>query len=198
MPEEKKKSVNYKSAWQEAKQLIWAARSRLMIGGLLMIISQLSGLVLPASVRYLVDEVITKKQTHLLSWFALAIGVSTLIQAATTFALSQILGVAAQRAITEMRKRVQAQIERLPINYFDSTQTGQLISRIMSDAEGIRNLVGTGLVQLIGSVITASVAVVFLFYLNWFLTTITLVVLGLFGGVLAFAFNRLRPIFRER
>ncbi|MEP6923580.1 MAG: ABC transporter ATP-binding protein [Pyrinomonadaceae bacterium] len=198
MAEQKKKKVNYSSAWVEAKLLLWRARWRLALGAVLMVISQLSGLVLPASSRYLIDEVINKNRTELLVWFALAVGISTVVQAVTTFALSQILGVAAQRAITEMRKRVQAQIERLPVNYFDSTQTGQLISRIMSDAEGIRNLVGTGLVQLIGSVFTALIAVIVLFYLNWLLTVITLIVLAAFGGVLAFAFNRLRPIFRER
>ena len=120
------------------------------------------------------------------------------IQAVTSFALSQILGVAAQRAITEMRKRVQQKIERLPISYFDSTQSGQLISRIMNDAEGIRNLVGTGLGQILGSIVTASIAVCVLFYINWRLTAATIVVLVAFGGVLAYAFKKLRPIFRER
>ena len=91
-------------------------------------------------------------------------------QGVTSFALSQILGVAAQRAITEMRKRVQSHIERLPISYFDSTQSGQLISRIMNDAEGIRNLVGTGLGQILGSLVTATIAIGVLFYLNWQLT----------------------------
>ncbi|MDQ3712978.1 MAG: ABC transporter ATP-binding protein/permease, partial [Acidobacteriota bacterium] len=123
---------------------------------------------------------------------------STLVQAAMTFTLSQVLGVAAQRAITEMRKRVQAKIERLPISYFDSTQSGQLISRIMNDADGIRNLVGTGLVQLAGSILTAAISVCVLFYLNWRLTSITIIVLAVFGGMLAYAFKRLRPIFRER
>src|SRR5262250_1567739 len=97
-----------------------------------------------------------------------------------------------------MRKKVQAQVARLPISYFDSTQTGKLISRIMNDAEGIRNLVGTGLVQLAGSFITAVVALVILFWLNWHLTLITILVLGAFGSALAFAFTRLRPLFRER
>jgi subfamily B ATP-binding cassette protein MsbA len=197
MAEEKKK-INYSTAWQEARGLMWAARSRLALGALLMIPSQLSSFVLPGSTQFLIDNVFPNKRFDLLTWFAVAVAVSTALGAVSTFALSQVLGVAAQRAITEMRKRVQAQIERLPVNYFDSTQTGQLISRIMSDAEGIRNLVGTGLVQLVGSFFTALVAVVVLFYLNWLLTTITLVVLAAFGGVLAFAFNRLRPIFRER
>ncbi|HEX9928252.1 MAG TPA: ABC transporter ATP-binding protein [Pyrinomonadaceae bacterium] len=198
MSDEKKKSVNYSTAWQEARSLMWAARGRLALGALLMIPSQLSSFVLPGSTQFLIDDVFPNKRFDLLYWFALAVAVSTALGAISTFALSQVLGVAAQRAITDMRKRVQSQIERLPVNYFDSTQTGQLISRIMSDAEGIRNLVGTGLVQLVGSFLTAAVAVVVLFYLNWLLTTITLIVLAAFGGVLAFAFNRLRPIFRER
>jgi subfamily B ATP-binding cassette protein MsbA len=197
MAEEKKK-IDYSTAWQEARSLMWAARSRLALGALLMIPSQLSSFVLPASTQFLIDNVFPNKRFDLLTWFAIAVAISTALGAVSTFALSQVLGVAAQRAITEMRKRVQAQIERLPVNYFDSTQTGQLISRIMSDAEGIRNLVGTGLVQLVGSFFTALVAVIVLFYLNWLLTTITLIVLAAFGGVLAFAFNRLRPIFRER
>ena len=112
--------------------------------------------------------------------------------------LSQVLGVAAQRAITDMRRRVEAHVARLPVRYFDSTQAGVLISRIMTDAEGIRNIVGTGLVQLMGSVVTAVLALGILFYLNWRLTLATLVALGAFGGAMALAFNRLRPLFRER
>jgi ABC-type multidrug transport system fused ATPase/permease subunit len=196
--EKKKKKINYAGAWGEARKLIWAARGRLAIGAVLMLVSRLSGLVLPASTQYLIDEVIGKDRVELLGWFALAVGASTLVQAVTTFALSQILGVAAQRAITEMRKRVQAHIERLPINYFDSTQSGQLISRIMTDAEGVRNLVGTGVVQLTGSIVTAILSLGVLLYLNWKLTAITIVVLAAFGGVLAYAFNRLRPMFVER
>ena len=100
------------------------------------------------------------------------------MQAVTSFALSQILGVAAQRAITDMRKRVQAHVMRLPVRYFDSTQTGVLVSRIMSDAEGIRNLVGTGLVQLVGGLVTAVIGLGVLFWLNWHLTVITILVLA--------------------
>src|SRR5215211_3528745 len=155
MPEEKKKKVDYSSAWKEAREIIWKARWRLLIGSLLLLVSRLAGMVLPASTKYIGDEVFTNKNYGLLKWIALAIGVSTLVQASTAFALSQILGVAAQRAITEMRKRVMQKIERLPISYFDSTQSGQLISRIMNDAEGIRNLVGTGLGQILGSLVTA-------------------------------------------
>ncbi len=196
--EPKKKRVNFSNAWLEARSLVWSYRWRLALGAVLMIVSRLAGLVLPASSKYLVDEVIVKERFEMLKWIALAVGLSTLVQAVTTFVLSQVLGVAAQRAITEMRKRVQSKIERLPVSYFDSTQSGQLISRIMNDADGIRNLVGTGLVQLAGSILTAAISVVVLFYLNWRLTSVTLVVLALFGGILAYAFKKLRPIFRER
>src|SRR6266700_4672987 len=197
MAEEKKK-VRWSSAWADARELVWAHRSRLALGAVLMLVNQAMGLVLPASTKYLIDAVIVKGRTDLLWKIALAAAVATIVQALTSFSLSQVLGVAAQRAITEMRKKVQAQIARLPISYFDSTQTGKLISRIMNDAEGIRNLVGTGLVQLVGSFITAVVAICVLFWLNWRLTSITILVLGVFGGALAFAFTRLRPLFRER
>jgi subfamily B ATP-binding cassette protein MsbA len=129
---------------------------------------------------------------------AIAGGIATAVQAVTSFLNSQILGVAAQRAITDMRKRVQAHIMRLPVRYFDSTQSGVLLSRIMSDAEGIRNLVGSGLVQLVGGIFTAVVGIGVLFYLNWQLTVVTIIVLGLFGGGMAYAFRKLRPLFRER
>jgi len=198
MAEEKKKRLKLSDAGREAKELIVAHRSRLALGALLMLINRLVGLVLPASSKYIIDEVVVKGRSELLAPIALAAGIATLLQAATSFSLSQILGVAAQRAITEMRKRVQAHVERLPTRYFDSTQTGKLIARIMTDAEGVRNLVGAGLVQLCGSLITALISIGVLFYLNWRLTTLTITVLLAFGGVLTYAFQRLRPLFRER
>lgn len=198
MAEEKKKKINYSGAWAEAKVLIWNYRWRLVIGSILMLISRAAGTVLPASTKFLVDDVFGQKNYGLLKWIALAVGVSTLIQAATSFTLSQVLGVAAQRAITEMRKRVQTHIESLPTSYFDSTQTGQLISRIMNDAEGIRNLVGTGVGQIASGILSALVSLVVLFYLNWQITLITLAVLTVFGVVLSYAFGKLRPLFRER
>jgi ABC-type multidrug transport system fused ATPase/permease subunit len=198
MAGEKEKKVDYSSAWAEARKIIWNARWRLALGSVLLLVSRLSGLVLPASMKFIADEIFLKQQYQYLTWVAIAIGGATLIQGTTGFALSQILGVAAQRAITEMRKKVQSHIERLPISYFDSTQTGQLISRIMNDAEGIRNLVGTGLGQILGSVVTAVISIAVLFWLNWRLTTATMVVLVVFGAALMYAFKRLRPIFRER
>jgi subfamily B ATP-binding cassette protein MsbA len=198
MAEKKKKKVDYSGAWQEAKILIWNYRWRLVLGSFLMILSRGAGFVLPYSTKILVDNVFSQGQYDLLKWIALAVGISTIIQAATSFALSQVLGVAAQRAITEMRKRIQAHIERMPTSYFDSTQTGQLISRIMNDAEGIRNLVGTGLGQVAGGLLSAIISVIVLFYLNWYITLMTVVVLVVFGTVLSYAFGRLRPLFRER
>jgi len=177
---------------------MWGARWRLLVGSLLMLVSRLSGMVLPASMKYIGDEVFVGHKYELLKWIALAIGISTLVQGVTGFALSQILGVAAQLAITNMRMRVQRHIERLPISYFDSTQSGQLISRIMNDAEGIRNLVGTGLGQLLGSIVTATISIGVLFYLNWKLTSATMIVLLVFGAALMYAFKVLRPVFRER
>jgi subfamily B ATP-binding cassette protein MsbA len=182
----------------EARALVWQHRGRLSLGLALMLVNRLSGLVLPATSKFLVDEVIGKGRAELLSVLALAAAGATVVQAVTSFALSQILGVAAQRAITDMRKTVQARVTRLPVRYFDTTQTGVLISRIMNDAEGIRNLVGTGLVQLSGGLVTAAIALGVLFYLNWRLTSLTIVVLLAFGGCMAYAFTKLRPLFRER
>jgi ABC-type multidrug transport system fused ATPase/permease subunit len=194
----KKQRISPSDAWRDARELIWAHRYRLALGLLLMIVNRFSGLVLPTSSKYVIDEVVMKQRSELLLPLALAAGGATLLQALSSFALSQILGVAAQRAITDMRKSVQEHIARLPIRYFDSTQTGILISRIMTDAEGVRNLVGTGLVNLVGSGVTALIALFVLFYLNWRLTVVTLLALAAFGGVMAFAFKKLRPLFRER
>ncbi len=193
-----KKKITPGSAWREARELLWVHRTRLMYGLLLMLASRLAGLVLPLSSKYIVDDVLGKGRQDLLLPIAAAAGLATAVQAVTSFANSQILGVAAQRAITDMRKRVQAKVMRLPVRYFDSTQTGVLISRIMSDADGIRNLVGTGLVQLVGGLLTAVLGLAVLFYINWRLTLVTIVILGLFGGGMAYAFRKLRPLFRER
>src|SRR3954452_22943462 len=194
----KKKKVDYSNAWQEARVLIVARSGRLTLGLVLMLINRVSGLVLPASSKYLIDDVIGKRHAELLVPLALDAGSETIGQAVLSFALSQVLGVAAQRAITDMRRRVEAHVARLPVGYFDSTKAGVLISRIMTDAEGIRNLVGNELVQLVGSLVTAVLALAYLLYLNWVLTLVNIVALGSFGAAMAIAFNRLRPLFRER
>jgi ABC-type multidrug transport system fused ATPase/permease subunit len=196
--DKKEKKKISAGAWEEARTLVWKHRKRLAIGLGLMVISRLAGLVLPTSTKYLMDDVVGQQNWDLLPKLALAVAAATVIESVTSFSLSQVLGVAAQRAITEMRKDVEAHVMRLPVRYFDSTKTGILISRIMTDAEGIRNLVGTGVVQLIGSVFTAVLALGVLFYLNWKLTAVTIIVLGTFGAVMATAFRRLRPLFRDR
>ena len=197
-PEARRKRKLTATAWEEARGVMWRYRYRLGLGLALILVSRLAGLVLPAMSRYILDEVVPAQRTGELFMLA-GIGLgAAIVQSATGFALSQVLGVAAQRAITEMRKEVMAHVSRLPIRYFDSTQTGVLISRIMTDAEGIRNLVGTGLAHLAGGLLTASIALVWLFWLNWRLTLLTVVVLGLFGITMAVAFSRIRPVFRER
>ncbi|HUC41762.1 MAG TPA: ABC transporter ATP-binding protein [Gemmatimonadales bacterium] len=195
---EKKPKPNYGNAWREARQLVWQHRGRLAFGLALMLVNRVAGLVLPWSSRYLIDGVVGQKRADLLGMIALAVGAATVVQSVSSFGLSQILGVAAQRAIADMRKSIQAFVLRLPIAYFDSTKTGILISRIMTDAEGIRNLVGTGLVQLLGGLVTACIALGVLFWLNWKLTSLSILVLALFGGGMAYAFSKLRPLFRER
>ncbi|MFZ2491954.1 MAG: ABC transporter ATP-binding protein [Thermoanaerobaculia bacterium] len=198
MKSEPKKKFRLDDAWREAKELVWARRGRIGLGLALMLVSRLAGLVLPASSKVLIDDVIGKGNQELLPLLAGAALGATLIQAATSFALSQILGVAAQRSITEMRKSVEEHVIRLPVAYFDSTKSGILISRIMTDAEGIRNIVGTGLVQLVGGIVTAVLALFVLFYLNTAMTLITLVTLAVFGAAMAIAFKRVRPLFRKR
>jgi subfamily B ATP-binding cassette protein MsbA len=198
VPGQEKRRLDWPSAWQEARRIIWRHRGYLAVGLAVMLVNRLAGLVLPTTSKFLIDNVIGKHQAGLLVPLALAAGGAALVQAVTSFTLSQILGVTAQRAITEMRRDVEAHVMRLPVRFFDSTKSGVLISRIMTDAEGIRNLVGTGLVQLLGGLVTATIALGVLFYLNWRLTTATIVILAVFGGMMAFAFARLRPIFRDR
>ncbi|HEX8254187.1 MAG TPA: ABC transporter ATP-binding protein, partial [Thermoanaerobaculia bacterium] len=197
MTGEEAKAARRGDVWTDVRNMVWARRRRLLIGLALTLISRAAGLVLPATSKYLVDDVIGKGNAEVLPLLALAAGIATIVQAITSIGLSQMLGVAAQRSITDLRKRVEEHVLRLPISYFDSTNSGALISRIMTDAEGIRNLVGTGLVQLVGSTFTAVGALCVLFYLNWRLTLITLVTLLLFGGTMAYAFKRIRPLFRK-
>ncbi len=203
------KRSNSSSSWADARSIMWAHRKRISIGLVLVLVNRLSGLVAPITPKFLVDNVLAPKESAqplfgisepgtLLMMLGGAVAVACLIQAITTFALSQILGVAAQRAITEMRKKVQQHVMRLPVSYFDSTKTGVLISRIMVDAEGIRNLIGTGLVQVSGGLFSATIALGVLFWLNWVMTAVIIVVLGIFGFCMAYTFKRLRPLFRER
>ncbi len=194
----KKKKISRSAVWAEAKVLIQLYRRNLIIGFILMIIGRLLGFVLPTSTKFLIDDVLGNGRWEILGWLALAVGVATLLQAITTYAVAQVVSIAAQKAIMDMRIRVQEKVTRLPISFFDETKSGVLISRIMTDAEGIRNLIGTGIIQLLGGALTAVLALAVLFYLNWKLTLIIIVFLVAFAAVMAFAFNTLRPIFRER
>jgi subfamily B ATP-binding cassette protein MsbA len=183
---------------REAWELIAAHKRPLAAGMVLMAISRLAGFVLPASSKYLIDTVIGQQRGDLLVPLALAAGGATVVQAGASFGLAKIVSIAAQRAIRDMRATVQSHVIRLPVSYFDSTKAGALISRIMNDPEGIRNLVGTGLVQLVGGIFTAIIALVVLFWLNWQMTAGAIVLLIGFAGSMTFAFKVLRPIFRER
>jgi ABC-type multidrug transport system fused ATPase/permease subunit len=196
--EGKKKPLPFSVIVRDARELVVARRGRLAVGLALLLVNRMAGLVLPGTTKFLLDEVIGKGHRELLGKLVLAAGGATLLQAVTSFALSQLLGKAAQRSITEMRRRVQRHVGRLSISYFDQTKVGALLSRVMTDAEGIRNLVGTGLVEVLGGLITAVFALAILFYLNTKLTLIALAVLSLFSVVLLYAFKTLRPLFRER
>ena len=193
-----KKKLEARKVWREARAIIWRYRWRVALGLVVMVIGRVSGMAVPGASKFLVDDVVGAGRADLLLPLALIVAAASLVQGASSFALSQILGITAQRAITEMRKTVQAHVGRLPVNYFDSTRSGVLISRVMTDAEGIRNLVGTGLVQLTGGLLTAALSLCVLLYLNWSLTLYTITVLIFFGGAMTFAFKRLRPLFRER
>ncbi|HEX2094773.1 MAG TPA: ABC transporter ATP-binding protein [Longimicrobiaceae bacterium] len=185
-------------AWREARALMWRHRRPLALGFALMVLGRGAGLVLPASPKWLVDEVVGKGRHELLVPLVLAIAAATGVQAAASLALLRVVGTAAQRAIAEMRLRVQERVVRFPARYFASTQSGALISRIMTDTEGMRNLIGGGVLEFVGSLLTAVLAVGVLFYLHWQLTLVSLAVLVVFTGGMTYAFGRLHPLYRER
>ncbi len=195
---EKSAAMRFRDAWPEARALLWRHRRSLGIGLALMVFNRLAGLVLPGSSKFLIDDVIGEGRMDLLLPIAGAAFLATLVQSSTSFALSQVVSIAGQRAIADMRRSVQAHVIRLPVSYFDTTKSGVLISRVMTDAEGVRNLVGTGILQLLGGLLTAGVAAGVLFWLNWRMTAVTMVLLLSFAGAMSFAFRKLRPIFRER
>ena len=193
----KKKKMNWGEAWGEARDLMWDHRSRLALGVCLLMVNRASAFVLPFSVGTFIES-LTELDMTVVRNVAIILGIATIIQSITSYLLSKILSVSAQHAIMEMRKTVQQHVTRLPTTYFDSTKSGVLISRVMNDPEGIRNLVGTGVTQLIGGIVTIIVAFACLFYYFWQLTLISLLVLGLFAGIMFYAFAKLRPLFRIR
>jgi subfamily B ATP-binding cassette protein MsbA len=196
--QKEKKPVPFRTMLGDALELVEARKGRLAIGLLLMAVNRLSALVLPGTTKFLLDRVIAHGDRALLGKLVLVAGAATALQAVTSFSLSQVLGKAAQRSITEMRRSLQRHVGRLPVSYFDQTRSGALLSRVMNDAEGIRNLVGSGLVEVIGGIVTAVFALGILFYLNAKLTLIALGVMSLFVFIMKYAFTTLRPLFRER
>ncbi len=179
-------------------ELIRPRRGLLALGFLLMLINRVSGLVLPYSTKYLIDTVMVKHHLELLKLLVGAVLTATLIQGVTSFALTQLLSKAAQRLITELRSKVQTHIGRLSVTFHDANKSGALVSRIMSDVEGVRNLVGTGLVDLVGGLITALIALVVLFRISALMTALAFGFLLVFAIALRKAFGTIRPIFRER
>ncbi len=173
---------------------------RLLLGGsfLLMIINRASGLILPASTKYLIDNVMGKHQLHLLPTIVGVVVAATILQGITSFTLTQLLSKAGQRLITELRMKVQSHIGRLPVAFYDENRTGTLVARIMTDVEGVRNLIGTGVIDFFGGVLTAVFAFAYLIKLSVQMTLVTFVILLIFGTILQRAFKTIRPIFRER
>src|SRR5580698_5853206 len=173
---------------------------RLLLGGsfLLMIINRASGLVLPASTRYLIDNVMGKHQLNLLPIIVGVVALATILQGITSFTLTQLLSKEGQRLITELRMQVQSHIGRLPVAFYDENRTGTLVARIMTDVEGVRNLIGTGVIDFFGGVLTAIFAFIYLVKLSVQMTLVTFVILVIFGLILQRAFKTIRPIFRER
>src|SRR5271154_2207890 len=195
------KSTKAKFDWKllpDVLALLKPRRGILALGFVLMIINRSSGLILPASTKYLVDDVISKKQTHLLLPIVVAVIAATIVQGLTSYALTQLLSKSSQRMITELRIKVQAHVGRLPVSFYDANKTGVLVSRIMSDVEGVRNLIGTGLVEFAGGIVTALFAMVYLLRTSASMTALAFVVLIVFGLTLNRAFKTIRPIFRAR
>jgi subfamily B ATP-binding cassette protein MsbA len=187
-----------KGALPEIWELIRPRKGLMGIGLVLMAINRVAGLVLPASTKFLVDDVIMKKHTWRLHQILIAVIAATIIQGITSFSLTQLLSKAAQRLIADMRRQIQEHVGRLPIAYYDSTKTGTMVARILSDVEGVRNLIGTGLVDFLGGLLTAVLAFIVLIRISVSMTMIAFVCIAFFGFALKKAFGTIRPIFRER
>jgi ABC-type multidrug transport system fused ATPase/permease subunit len=190
-----KKKVTIASAF---KTIIWPRRNIVFIGLILIIISRISALVLPWASKYLLDDVIINKDLYKMKLLIAGVVVSLIIQSATSFVLTKILSVEAQYLISSLRTQVQKKILSLPVSYFDNNKSGALVSRIMNDVEGVRNLIGTGLVQLVGGTLTSILALVFLLKISWLMTVCVLIPVLIFGIVAMKAFSFIRPIFKER
>jgi len=198
MNKDKSKEKKLASLGYVFRDIILPRKWLLLLGLVLIIFNRLSGLVLPGSTKYLVDEVIAKSNLDLLYVILSAVGAAVTVQAVTSFFLTKLLSVEAQHLIAQLRVQVQKQVIHLPINFFDNHKSGELVSRIMSDVEGVRNLVGTGLVQLFGGVLTSIVALVILMNINAEMTLYAIVPMIIFALISIKAFSYIRPIFRKR
>ena len=194
----KKTSEQFREVLPDIMALVRPRRGTLLLGLLLMAVSRICGLVLPFSTKSLIDDVLTKQRHELLVPLVLGVLAATFVQAVTSFTLTQLLSKAAQRLIAEMRQKVQVHISHLPVQYYDSTKSGVLVSRIMNDVEGVRNLIGTGLVEFTGGLLTAIISVVILFRISAVITGVVVFFIVAFTFTLQRAFSSIRPIFRER
>ena len=195
-----KRKPNLKTLWPEIKALV-APRKGLLVGGMaLMAVNRVAGLVLPYTSKALLDKVLSQTNPHpeLLPKIIALVFSAMIVQAITSFSLTQLLSKAGQRLIAEMRRQVQKHVGLLSVAYYDENRTGTLVARIMSDVEGVRNLVGTGLVEFVGGLLTAVLAFVYLLHRSALVTLTVFSVVGLFVFVLQYAFKKIRPIFRER
>jgi ABC-type bacteriocin/lantibiotic exporter with double-glycine peptidase domain len=180
------------------KTIIWPRRNLVFIGLALIIVSKAASFVAPLSLKYLMDDIIPNKDLEFLKVLLGVVILAILVQAVTSFLLTKILSVQAQYMISELRAQVQKKILSLPIRFFDNTKSGELVSRIMTDVEGVRNLIGTGLVQLVGGTITAVVSLILLLDISTSMTLFALVPLAIFAVIALKAFKIIRPIFRNR
>jgi ABC-type multidrug transport system fused ATPase/permease subunit len=190
--------VNLRAIWPDIRDLVRPRRRILAAGFVLMAINRISGLALPASTKFLLDDVIGKRNADLLLPLIGGVLAATILQGITSYALTQLLSKAAQRLIAELRQKIQSHIGRLPVSYYDSNKTGTLVSRIMTDVEGIRNLIGTGLIEFVGGLMTAAISLVVLLRISPLLTGLALGFISVFGLALGREFRKIRPIFRKR
>ncbi len=180
------------------KNIIWPRKWILFAGFGIIVINRLAGLVLPYAPKYLIDDIITPENYDLLPTLLIGLGIAVLIQSITSFSLTRLLSVEAQHLIAELRSKVQQHIIQLPISFFDNNKSGALVARIMSDVEGVRNLVGTGFVQLLGGLLTSILSFIILINMNALMTLYVLLPMVVFGFIAMKAFGYIRPIFRER
>ncbi|HTO23358.1 MAG TPA: ABC transporter ATP-binding protein, partial [Spirochaetia bacterium] len=191
-------SERLRALWPEIRDMVRPRRGLLALGFVLMVVNRLSGLVLPASTKFLIDDIIGNHRRDLLEPLVLAVLLATAVQGVTSFALTQLLSKAAQRLIAELRRKVQAHVGRLPVAYYDANKSGALVSRIMTDVEGVRNLLGTGLVEFAGGLLTAGLALVVLLRISPLMTGLAMAFVLAFVVVLRRSFRTIRPIFRAR